>query len=373
MHTLEVKSEDDVEPGKHEKQVDQFERETGLIRRGFMRKLFWFGVLAVVGIKMCDPSDEKQRQSDQAALSERFPERLLNGTQKEDPQESVEETEPKTYFDNLPQKSEIIERQRAPGVRIREDHGICFYKVLPGENLEKIRAKLSKLKDFAYLEHQKRQDQSFNFPDPKSLPAKAWIPVPLSNKDRIIPRRALKRYCEEAIDDLLVNDGPYAAKTKQALASISDKNALLAFMMAIAKQESGTPDGQVGTLEFHRWEKHHDCFSLSMYHVMMCYKGNPDCAGNRARKKLGKTYGQLYHPHTGAELFFGFIFERLRDEGGTLANRFFPFEEKVNAFAEFYNGESYNPAYPTQLIGYYREALKFLAQQPRRKFAFNQK
>ncbi len=272
---------------------------------------------------------------------------------------------PKSQFDGHPdffvhhhrgeftteERRERIE-QVAPGITIFHDVGLDFYRVLPGEDLIKIRKKLSALPEYGYLEKQLFKEESFNI-RPRSVEAGMWLPIPLENKDRHLSDEQFARNCDQAINAILKNER-YGEMVKHILEKVS-REQLIADMVASAKQESG--GRPLGQFEFERWEPHHHCYSFSAFHVLMTGPGLS------ARRNLAMTEGQLYNPQNGAELYLAFLYEKARETRKNPAN-FFPLTgERLLEFAKFYNGSTWrktNPHYVEHMIFFREHALAML-------------
>lgn len=247
-------------------------------------------------------------------------------------------------------------RTLAPGVDVFDDVGMTFYVVQKGDTLGGIRKKLSKLPQYGYLKDQPQKLESFNIPA-KELQAGMLIPIPLENDDRMLTDKQFAKYAYMALNELLTDEryGPFLRK----LHAEKPDEEIVATMMAIAKQESGT-GGKIGSLELYRWEPHHNRFSFSIFHVLM------EGPGLKARRNLNITEGQLYHPKNACKLFFAFMVEKILESGrsgskakGYLVKLF----ELGPEMATFYNGSAWrrtNPRYLPNIRRNYDASLKVL-------------
>jgi len=271
--------------------------------------------------------------------------------------EPIEQTavEPHPFFDTNPDfllrfdRGRFSEEERArrtrtlpDGSKFFEDIGLTFYRVKPGDTISEIRQKLLKRPEYAYLRDQRGQLTSFNV-DPKSLQADSWLPLPTENENRYVTDAQFAEYARRAVRSMRENK-EYGAQVR-AILERAGEDELVAAMLAIAKQESGGEP--IGSYEYHRYEPAHRVYSYSAYHVLM----KDD--GLRARRTLGLTEGQTYHPQNGAELFLAFLCEKTNHP-----EKFFPLDEHLEKFAEFYNGKAwreYNPNYVDNVSRYYAE------------------
>ena len=232
---------------------------------------------------------------------------------------------------------------------------LIFYRVEKGDTIQLINEKLSKYKQFEHLKTaSKRKIKFFNVPQ-RSLTPGMLIPIPLAEEDRAISDEQFVNYCNDAIDDLLL-DKEYGHAIMKIIKK-SSKKELLTVMLAIAKQESGGKP--IGQFELHRWEPHQSAFSFSVFHILM--KG----PGIKARKNLNLTEGQLYHPKNAAKLFLAFLCEKSKEGNGCNPEKFFPMMSNLEKIARFYNGKAWkriNPNYTKNLSRYYQESKRILTQ-----------
>ena len=230
----------------------------------------------------------------------------------------------------------------APGVTILRDVGLVFYKVVDLDNLDKIKEKLGKFPEFAYLkELSKVKIKSFNIP-PHLLQLGMWIPLPSAPGAREnLSNDSFELYCNQAIDELK-KDTIYGEKMSD-LELLVGREAIIAAMVTTAKAESG---GVLGKFADRRYENGHKAFSYTIFHVLMVG------AGLKARRKLAMTTGQTLHPRNSAKLFLAFLFEKAGKAG---VEKYFPLNEHYEEFATFYNGnwQGRTPSYPDELRKYY--------------------
>ncbi len=244
---------------------------------------------------------------------------------------------------------ELARTEKLPnGEVVLRDVGVVFYKVRPGDSIWKIRQRLSKYKEFAYLQDLPEDRlSSFNI-NPRDLQAHMWLPIPRKPEDRHLEEPVFANYCSQAIDEL-GSHRVYGPKLKKLLEKVSKRD-LIALMMAVAKSECGK--SPLGQFTFFRYEKRHKAFSYSIFHVLMVGPGL------KARSTLNMTEGQTYHPKNAAKLFLGFLFEKSGDP-----SKFFPVLDKLEDFATFYNGSGWrinNKAYPGRIKGHYKDAQDIL-------------
>ncbi len=236
---------------------------------------------------------------------------------------------------------------------IIKDSGIYFYRVVKGDSIQKIKHTLANFRpEFAYLIDPANSDNkntSFNIPN-ESLRIGEWIPIP--KKTRELNDKQFANYCFEAIKLMEINL-EYGTKIKELVDQIGEDE-LIATMIAIAKQESGGKP--LGQFVFHRWEPTKKTFSFSILHVMD--RG----AGIIARRKLGLSKGQLYHPQNAARLFLAFLIEKTKPMRKKPSN-YLPLSKNLEKFVAFYNGKkwkNFNPNYANKLNHYYKEAIAML-------------
>lgn len=257
-----------------------------------------------------------------------------------------------TFFKNgeMPEEEREARTETLPnGEEVFRDIGVTFYKVKKGDTLSGIRKKLTKYDEFAYLNEIKSKITGFNIPA-KVLQIGMWLPIPLNPEVRALSDEQFTLYADRGIDELLENE-LYGEKVQKVLEKVS-REELVATLVALAKQESGNP---IGTLSLHRYEKKYKSFSYSYFHILM------DGAGLNARKKLGMTEGQLYHPQNGAKLALAFICEKT-----SAPERLFPIDEHAEDLAKTYNGggwRNFNPDYADDVTKFYREAVEGMGER----------
>jgi len=285
---------------------------------------------------------------------------------KKDVQKNLEELKESASFFKKYKNGEFSEKERkerykkiqinGETIALFHDIGLTFYYVKPGDTIEKIKNKLSQIKEFRYIKDLPNQKtKSFNIPE-KKLKANLWIPIPKEENERIITDKDFLQYAQKGLEKMKANK-IYGEQIKKMINASSEKE-ILSLMIATAKQESGgLPLGQ---FEFHRWENHHQCFSYSIYHILM--KG----PGEKARKNLEMTKGQTYHPENASQLFLAFLIEKEKETGFIKSPAdYLPLtgknkngEKKSEIFAKFYNGKNWketNPKYAENIINYQKE------------------
>lgn len=183
---------------------------------------------------------------------------------------------------------------------MRKDAGTYFYKVKPGDTLDKIKARLQRYKELTYLQDIKDSSGliSFNIRPPRSLPIGEWIPVPSKEEKKEIPPQLFFNYCYDAITEMAAHPA-YGRRVQFLIKKIGIKT-LLAGFYAIACAESGDVN-KLGTTAFHRYESGKGVFSYSMFHVLM------DDVGKKALGQLKLTPGQTYDPKNAVKLCLAFL------------------------------------------------------------------
>ncbi len=215
-------------------------------------------------------------------------------------------------------------KELAPGVIIRKDIGLDFYRVQKGDTLDGIKAKLSKFPDFAYMKNLPRNRlTSFNIPA-SVLQADTWIPLPAEKSTEELTNEQFVANCGTAIAEMKDNE-IYGPLIVNLLKTVSVTQ-VVAMMLACAKTESGT--GSLSGFSPFRYENGHKCFSYSVFHILM------DGAGLKARQKLGMTEGQVLLPKNSAKLFLAFLIEKSPKN----FQKYFPLDKNLESFSSFYNG-----------------------------------
>lgn len=236
------------------------------------------------------------------------------------------------------------------GVKIFRDVGMSFYQVEKGDDKASIRDKLSKFKEFAYLDCANLDENilSFNI-NGEDLQEGMWIPIPLPKEYRAFDSKMFLDNCKLAVKELR-KDKVYGDFVEGILGKISSEE-LIASVFAVAKTESGGVG--LGQFVFHRYEPNHKTFSYSIFHVLM------EGAGLRARQNLKMTVGQSLHPKNSAKLFLAYLVEKFfRKKDRVLS--VFPIDKNAEKFATHYNGaawRTYNKKYPQKLKKFYAMAL----------------
>jgi len=265
--------------------------------------------------------------------------------------------------------AEKAERTRTydDGTTLFRDAGATFFLTRPGHSSKAqiIRDMIGLYeREYDYLERQTNKINSFNIHDGEIKPG-MYLPLPTREEDRQLSDEQFLIFAERAVAEIRKHPkyGPFMERILQKT-SVDD---LLLTLLAVAKQECG--GAPLGQFEFHRHEPRRDAFSFSLFHLLMYEAERKDAAGKKvkvasaglkARRALGLTEGQLYHPENAVMAFMGFIIERaqeLKIEPTTL----FPIIAHHNLFAKFYNGKAWenrNPDYVYNILRYYRQALE---------------
>lgn len=236
-------------------------------------------------------------------------------------------------------------------VMIFRDVNLNFYKVQKGDTVTKIRDKLARFKEFAYLDCLNLYNSlsSFNIQS-VDLTDGAWIPIPLPEKQRSFSEKDFLIDCEAAVVELK-KDENYGEFIDAILAKVSLEE-LTATMFAVAKVESGGKP--LGQFAFHRYEPGHKQFSYTIFHILN------EHAGLRARKNLKLTLGQANHPKNAAKLFLAYLIEKFQKKKDKILLAF-PLKENAEYFATYYNGAGWkvdNKGYPDKLRKYYAMAFE---------------
>jgi len=286
------------------------------------------------------------------------------------------ENQPSKEWDNIPdffvfhengenpdqffEEDEVIVKGKPKKVFLKRDGEVTFYRVEDKDTISDIRDKLVRIPGFGYLKDKEYLGKmAFNIP-PGKVPINTFIPIPLEAKDRILSDRQFVNYCHTAIWEMKGEKHPYSADINRMLQTVREEDLLIA-MLTIAKQESGGKP--LGQFQFHRWEPGPKVFSYSIFHVLM------DDLGERTRKNLGMTEGQLYHPKNAAKLFLAFLIEKAKEtprqpgQPRPKPEDFLPIHEHIKEFAAFYNGTEWkriNPDYDLHLAIYCQEARELM-------------
>lgn len=236
------------------------------------------------------------------------------------------------------------------------DVGLDFYEVEQGDTLASIRKKLAQMPGYAYLVNQTGRMNGFNIHAGDIEPSMK-LPIPVESNSRRISDEQFLRFAYEALYEI-VDDPEYGLAVQHLRQHYSDEY-IVAALLAIAKQESG--GNPIGQFELHRYEPRHHAFSYSIFHVLM------QGPGLSARKELGLTLGQTYHPKNAIKLFFGYVLEKFLegksknhlDVQQKAAQGLVEIFELNDNFACFYNGKRWkqmNPDYLNNVQNYYQEA-----------------
>jgi len=280
--------------------------------------------------------------------------------------------------ENKPRQTEKLSK----GVEIVRDNSLVFYKVQPGDGRIKIREKLAKLKEFAYLKKlpidEKLKILSFNIKN-ENLHPRMLIPIPKAIEEREISDEDFTNQAHKAIVELAKNK-TYGCQIKKLIKEKGETE-LIKTMLAVAKVESGGKP--IGHFAYHRYEPAYNTYSFSIFHILM------DGAGLKARKKLNLTEGQLYNPKNASKLFLAFVIEKaqgMKKSPSSLfpligtpeelnqaktALRISPekaterWPKTIQKFSDFYNGTGWrdrNQIYAHRLTKYYLQAEKTLKE-----------
>lgn len=261
----------------------------------------------------------------------------------------------------------------APGVKVIRDIGMTFYIVEKGDNLYSIRRKLSKIPEFSYLSDQSyiptdhsRNIKSFNIPAQNLVPG-LFIPIPLSKEQREVSDEAFYHMSLQAVEELSEHK-LYGEDIKELINAVG-KEAIARTMCAYARAETAQDwkhfSDQIGAVTLHRWEPHMQAFSFSHYHILM--EKNADrkspWPGLKARKNLGLSEGQTYHPVNGGKLFLAYWIEKNKtlnkDNKLNLANIFrIKNLKEAQKYGKIYNGDASYGNKLWEITKYYQHKLR---------------
>jgi hypothetical protein len=242
------------------------------------------------------------------------------------------------------------------------DVGLDFYVVQKGETLDDIKQKLES--HYPYLKNQKGKIRGFNI-HAKDVVSGMTLPIPIESDERKISDQEFLKFAYESIEEM--EDDPEYGEFIQALREQYSDEKIAISLLALAKQESGGKP--IGQFELHRFEPKYQTFSYSIFHVLMMGPGEV------ARKELGMTPGQTYHPGNAIKLFFGYMVEKILEPN--VAKRGDPdvIKKAKERFVEFfllnkksasmYNGKSWertNPSYLNNIQGYFGEAQHYFGE-----------
>lgn len=192
-------------------------------------------------------------------------------------------------------------------IKLRKDWALTFYKVEPGDTINSIRNKISKLKWYEYLCRSEyditseRNIRWFNIPS-NQLKAGIEIPLPIDSNKRVIPKSHFKVLAKMAIN-LMEKDKTYWESVKKIKKSVwIDKMAKI--MVWFAQQES-----KLWEFELHRWEESKQDFSYWYFHILF-NKGYP---GEKAAKNMNITKWTSCTPLKSCKLFIWYCCERAKE------------------------------------------------------------
>lgn len=216
--------------------------------------------------------------------------------------------------------------QLEPGVILKHDIGLTFYRVQKGDTLYGIKQKLAKFPAYSYVKNlSKSSITSFNIPD-NVLHCDTWIPLPpLHSPVEGIDNAKMIENIRLAIKEMKTN--PVYGPLLVDLLRTTSVDQIVLMMMTCAKTESSNKD--FDRLALFRYENGHKCFSYSVFHILM------DDAGLKARQNLGMTEGQTLLPKNSAKLFLAFLMQKSPNG----FQKLFPVDKHIDQFATFYNGD----------------------------------
>lgn len=257
-------------------------------------------------------------------------------------------------------KKEVIN-----GIEFTVDGPLKFYRVTEGQSIDDVRATIASIPEFSYVNNLPNSAiLSFNL---RNISPGLLVPVPLKPEHRTLSNRQLINATQVAIER--IKSSSYAEDLQAIIGAGITEQELSHFLFAIARQESGSPNGSAGEFVYHRWEDSIGAFSFGLTHVLM-----GDGPGRAARDGLQMTEGQTMHPVNGLMMALAFIIEKTKErnipQGSTEGNftiSKFPIarlengEWDLDQFARFYNGNNWadkdkNPNYVRYLSQYLLEA-----------------
>lgn len=279
-------------------------------------------------------------------------------------------------------RAERAERTQelAPGITVLRDVKLTFYRITQ-EDLQQanpikyIIGKLSALEEFSYLATDIPADRpggtyGFNNLKKAYLKVGMYIPIPIPKVERMIPDEDIFAYFTKGLEEMK-KDPTYQREVEMLLKYLPEKE-LLALMYTVCRHESAGPSQRLGEYTFFRYESLGAAFkgfSYSMAHVLMVD------AGLTARRTLGLTEGQLYHPSNTAKIFIAFLIEKCRiiarikkTELEEQFKRIFPLKvdssgvlerTSLREFLRVYNG-GIRPDYVQSMDKYYLDYLERL-------------
>lgn len=320
--------------------------------------------------------DTTQRRFDSAHLFEERPvvEQQEMGVEEEPLKDFILQTEVKKIFKNpeffvyhedgeFSEQEKSLRTEKIDGTgTIFHDVGLDFYVVQKGETLDEIRTKLTA--SYPYLQKQTRKIDGFNI-GKSHVSAEMMLPIPLEKDERKISDQEFLKFAYETIEEM--EDDPEYGEFIHALREHYSDEKIAISLLAIAKQESGGKP--IGQFELHRFEPKYQTFSYSIFHVLMIGPGEA------ARKELGMTLGQTYHPGNAIKLFFAFAIEKILEPKAANRENLLVRENAKKQFVELFefteksvasiNGRAwkrYNPEYLQNIHGYYGEAQHYFGE-----------
>lgn len=320
-------------------------------------------------------SDTTQRKFDSGHLFEERPADVQKEARigKESLKEFILQTDVKPIFQNpeffvyhedgkFSPDELALRTEKIKGVgTIIHDVGLDFYLVQKEDTLDVIRNKLEL--EYSYLENQHGRMNGFNIRSEDVKPG-MLLPIPLEKDERKVTDQEFLKFVYQTIVEM--EEDPEYGEFVHALRQTCSDERIAISLLAIAKQESGGKP--IGQFELHRFEPKYKTFSYSIFHVLMMGPGET------ARKELGMTIGQTYHPGNAMKLFFGFVIEKIlepqiekREDPNVIAKakqKFIKLMKLGEDFATFYNGnwKKMNPEYYGQVQGYYGEAQHYFGE-----------
>lgn len=218
-------------------------------------------------------------------------------------------------------RRETIKLDDGVSIRLFRDEGMTFYIVKKGDTINGIRHKLSKIPEFSYLNdsayahptkkpNSHRNISSFNIL-PRHLKPGMYVPIPLEEEKRQINHKQFANYCYEGILEMKADS--FYKKEVEVLVNKYGEKSLIAMMIAFARSEtSANLKQEIGAYSYQRYEGDHGHreYSFTMFHILM------QGPGLRARRRLGLTEGQCYHPKNAAKLFLGYWLEKVCNSYG---------------------------------------------------------
>lgn len=190
-------------------------------------------------------------------------------------------------------------------------------------DFDKIRQKLSKIKEFSYLRDNEydrsktgNKTKSFNIPT-ENVKVWLYIPIPLNHKERKITPQDFANYCHIAIQEMEQENSIYSEPIKKLLTHTKQKDiisSMLAFARSETTEEYTSFIQPIGSVELHRREPAFNAFSFTYFHILMekTADGKTAWPGLKARLNLWLTEWQCYHPKNAAKLFLAYWIEKTK-------------------------------------------------------------